>query len=82
MVDRARGEEVAYDGRATSDATSFPSAASRAASRASAGAASRKWKVVPPSISIEGRGRWVSTKAGVWNEGFGPHVHGAPPGLR
>ena len=29
--------------------------------------------MVPPSISIEGRGRWVSTKVGVWNGGFGPH---------
>jgi hypothetical protein len=29
--------------------------------------------VVPPSISIDGRGRWVSTKVGVWNGGLGPH---------
>ena len=35
--------------------TSLPSAASRAVSSASAGEASRKWKVVPPSISIDGR---------------------------
>ena len=34
--------------------TSWPSAASRAVSSASAGAASRKWNVVPPSMSIEG----------------------------
>src|SRR3712207_7011107 len=26
-----------------------------------------------PSISIEGLGRWVSTKVGVWNGGVGPH---------
>ena len=35
---------------------SCPPAASRAVSRASAGWASRKWNVVPPSISIGGRG--------------------------
>ena len=29
--------------------------------------------MVPPSISIGGRGRWVSTNVGVWNGGFGPH---------
>src|SRR3954447_1889107 len=52
---------------------SWPSTASRAVSSASAGVASRKWKVVPPSISIAGRGRWVSTKLGVWNGEFGPH---------
>lgn len=32
-----------------------------------------KWNVVPPSIASGGRGRWVSTKVGVWNGGFGPH---------
>ena len=36
--------------------TSLPPAAFRAASSASAGDASMKWKVVPPSISIDGRG--------------------------
>ena len=36
--------------------TSWPPAASRAVSSASAGEASMKWKVVPPSISIDGRG--------------------------
>src|SRR6266508_5344656 len=35
---------------------SCPSAAFRAASSASAGDTSRKWNVVPPSISIDGRG--------------------------
>ena len=28
---------------------------------------------MPPSISIDGRGWWVSTNTGVWNGGFGPH---------
>ena len=42
-------------------------------SSASPGEASRKWNVVPPSISIDGRGRWVRTKVGVWNGGLGPH---------
>ncbi len=32
-----------------------------------------KWNVVPPSISIDGRGWWVSTKTGVWNGGLAPH---------
>ena len=36
--------------------TSWPPAASRAVSSASAGDASMKWNVVPPSISIDGRG--------------------------
>jgi len=53
--------------------TSCPAAAFRAASSASAGAASRKWNVVPPSISSAGSGRWVSTYVGVWNGGFSPH---------
>jgi hypothetical protein len=35
--------------------TSLPSAAARAVSSASAGEASMKWNVVPPSISIGGR---------------------------
>ena len=35
---------------------SWPSAASRAVSSASAGEVSMKWNVVPPSISIDGRG--------------------------
>ena len=29
--------------------------------------------MVPPSISIGDRGRWVSTNVGVWNGGLGPH---------
>lgn len=33
-----------------------------------------KWKVVPPSISIDGRRWWVRTKTGVWNGGLGPHA--------
>ena len=45
-----------------------------------------KWKVVPPSISIDGRGWWVRMKTGVWNGGLGPHqpVHSGsswPPGV-
>ena len=53
--------------------TSWPPAASRASSSASAGEASRKWYVVPPSISIGSRVWWVRTKTGVWNGGLGPH---------
>ena len=30
--------------------------------------------VVPPSISIDGRGWWVRMKVGVWNGGLGPHA--------
>ncbi len=52
--------------------TSLPSAASRAAARAVAGSASRKWNVVPPSAN-EGRGWWVRTNTGVWNGGSSPH---------
>ena len=54
--------------------TSLPPAASRAAASASAGDASRKWYVVPPSISTDGRAWWVSTKTGVWNGGLGPQA--------
>ena len=54
--------------------TSLPPAASRAVRSASAGDASRKWNVVPPSISIDGRVWWVSTKTGVWKGGLGPHA--------
>jgi hypothetical protein len=32
-----------------------------------------KWHVVPPSISIDGRGGWVRTKTGVWNGGLKHH---------
>ena len=32
-----------------------------------------KWYVVPPSISIDGRGGWVRTKTGVWNGGLKHH---------
>lgn len=32
-----------------------------------------KWNVVPPCISIEARGWWVSTNTGRWYGGFGPH---------
>ena len=33
----------------------------------------RKWKVVPPAISIDGRGVWVRTKTGTRNGGSSPH---------
>ena len=32
-----------------------------------------KWYVVPPSISIGGRGWCVRMNVGVWNGGLGPH---------
>src|SRR4029077_3416866 len=50
-----------------------PRPARRAAASASAGLASTKWKVVPPFISMEGLGWWVSTKTGVWKTGSSPH---------
>jgi len=55
-VDEVGGEEVTDDGRATADAHVRSPAASRARSSASCGLASTKWKTVPPSISINGRG--------------------------
>lgn len=55
--------------------TSWWPAASPATSRASAGETSRKWKVAPPSISIGGCGRWVSTKVGVAKRGYRLSTH-------
>lgn len=56
--------------------TCCPPAAARAVSSAWAGAASRKWKVVPPSTWTDDRRWWVSTKVGVWNGGFVPRHPG------
>ena len=42
-------------------------------SRTVAGSSSTKWKVVPPSIVIDGRGRWASTNTGQWYGGLSPH---------
>ena len=61
VVDEAGGQEVADHGRAPADADVGAGGRYRATARASAGPASRKWNVVPPSISIGGRGRWVNT---------------------
>jgi hypothetical protein len=72
VVDEPGGEEVADDGGTATD-TDVLALGRVTVSRASAGEASRKWNVVPPSISIDGRGRWVRMKVGVWNGGFGPH---------
>ena len=56
VVDEPGSKEVADGGDTSADArTSWPSAALRAVSSASAGEASMKWNVVPPSISIEER---------------------------
>lgn len=52
--------------------TSFPCAAAFACASASAGEASRKWKVVSEREN-EGRGWWVSTNTGVRNGGSSPH---------
>jgi hypothetical protein len=54
VVDEPGRKEVADGGDTSADArTSWPSAALRAVSSASAGEASMKWNLVPPSISIE-----------------------------
>ena len=58
--------------------TSRPSAASRPVWSASTGGPLRKGKVVPPSISFEGRRRWVRTKVGVWNGGRAPPIRALP----
>src|SRR5213083_2192078 len=56
VVHKPRSEESRITVAPPPRRTSCPSAASRAVSSASAGDASRKWNVVPPSISIDGRG--------------------------
>ncbi len=32
-----------------------------------------KVKLVPPSLTSGSRGRWVTTKTGLWNGGSSPH---------
>ena len=56
VVDDPGREEVADRRDTTTDAYVLAAAASRAVSSASAGDASTKWNVVPPSISIDERG--------------------------
>src|SRR5690625_6207898 len=52
--------------------TSLPPAAVVASRRTSSGSASRKWKVVPPAIAMDGRGWWVRTKTGTPKGGLSP----------
>ena len=56
VVDQPGGKEVADHRGASAESYVLAAAASRAASSASAGEASMKWYVVPPSISIDGSG--------------------------
>jgi hypothetical protein len=58
VVDEPGGEEVAYDGGAAADPDVLAIGCFAGGLERSAGEASRKWNVVPPSISIGGRGRW------------------------
>src|SRR5918996_986760 len=53
--------------------TSFPPAASVASFKPASMPSVTKWKVVPPCISSDSRGWWVSTKTGTWYGGFSPH---------
>ena len=57
VVDEPGGQEVAYDGGAAADPDVLAIGCFPGVSSASAGVAARKWNVVPPSISIEGRRR-------------------------
>jgi hypothetical protein len=69
------GRPITSGGRPLSpNRTSRSPAVALATSSASCGVASTKWKTVPPSIPMGGRGWWVRTKTGVWNGGFGPHA--------
>ncbi len=53
--------------------TSLSPAASNARSSAASMPSVTKWNVVPPSIGIGARGRWVSTNTGWWYGGSSPH---------
>ena len=56
VVDQPGRKELPDHGRSASDAHVLAACSLRATSIASAGEASMKWNVVPPSISIDGRG--------------------------
>ena len=73
-VHEAGGEELADRRRPTADAGRLGSpAASRATSRASAGAASQEVEHRAALHREGGLGRWVRTNDGVWKGGFSPH---------
>jgi len=57
VVDEPGGEEVAYDGGAAADPDVLAIGCFAGSLERLGRATSRKWNVVPPSISIEGRGR-------------------------
>lgn len=73
VIDQIGVEEFPDGGGAAAD-PDIPVTGERFGSReASAGSASMKWKVVPPSISRGGRGWLVRTITGVWKGGLSPH---------
>ena len=74
VVDEPCGKELAYHGGAPADAYVLAICGLAGRLERLGRGASRKWYVVPPSISMDGRVWWVRTKTGVWNGGLGPHA--------
>ena len=66
LVDQPGGKVLLDDAGTPPSSTSRPSAACLACSRADSMPSVTKKKVVPPAIYSGSRGRWVSTKTGVW----------------
>ena len=68
-VNKSRFEIITHHGRPTTSPCILAVWALTAVPSASTEGAARKWNVVPPAISIDGRVVWVRTKAGQWKGG-------------
>lgn len=73
MIDEAGSHEVPNDRDASADADVLIPRGVAGGLQRLGGWDVDEVDVVPPSISIGGRGWWVSTNTGVWKGGSGPH---------